>query len=396
MQRAEQRPDAFLVPAAGLLHGDAHALGQVAQFAHIAGEVGGADRAPEPVGHRRQVVEAGRPQHMAQERLQQRDLVGRPALFQAGDAHLDHGQPEVQVGAEAPLPHRFAQVLVGGGDQAEVELDRQRRAQPRDGVLFQHAQQLDLLEQRQVADFIEEQRAAGSLLEVAPVGEHGARERALGVAEELGLEQAVRNRPAVHGDERPLAVSSVALVEQPRDALLAGAGLAVQHHVAAEVRVGIHLRHQLQHGRRAGDEVGHVRAGGSGGQQLRHQLADLRAQVGAGEVVRQDVRVLGRKAAGVDFPVRRAHPDHRHAVRGLPVERELGRADGRGADHGDAWLHARLGGQRVQRAGADHLHAQRREEARHAVCNLVLAFPDIDFQGLVGPAVGFHDGSVLQ
>ena len=81
-------------------------------------------------------------------------------------------------------------------------------------------------------------------------------------------------------------------MEQPRDALLARAGFAVQHHVAVEVGECIDLLHQLQHRRGPSHEVGHIGPRLRRGQQLRHQLADLRAQIGAREIVRQDMLSL--------------------------------------------------------------------------------------------------------
>ena len=53
----------------------------------------------------------------------------------------------------------------------------------------------------------------------------GAGERALFVAEQLGLDQLLRHRRAVHGDKRPLAARA-AIVNRARDQFFAGAGLA--------------------------------------------------------------------------------------------------------------------------------------------------------------------------
>ncbi len=44
----------------------------------------------------------------------------------------------------------------------------------------------------------------------------------------------------------------------------------------------------------------------------------------------------------------------------------------------------------VIRAGADHIHPERRQETRHTVGNVGLAFPYIDFKALVGPAICLH------
>ena len=53
---------------------------------------------------------------------------------------------------------RLLEVAVGGGDDADVDLDRLGAAEALDHPLLEHAQELDLDLQRQVADLVEEQR----------------------------------------------------------------------------------------------------------------------------------------------------------------------------------------------------------------------------------------------
>ena len=79
----------------------------------------------------------------------------------------DDVQAVVEVLAEAPLAHGRAQVLVGRRHQPQVDLHRPP-AQPLDLALLQHAQQLHLDVRRDLADLVEEQRAAVGLHE-APV-----------------------------------------------------------------------------------------------------------------------------------------------------------------------------------------------------------------------------------
>ena len=79
-----------------------------------------------------------------------------------------------------------------------------RRADLAHLLFLDRAQQLHLHRERQVGDFVEEQRAAvGGLEESVAIG-LGAGERALAVAEELALHQVLGNRAAVHRDERLL------------------------------------------------------------------------------------------------------------------------------------------------------------------------------------------------
>ena len=69
-------------------------------------------------------------------------------------------------------------------------------------LLLQHAQHLGLRLRAHVADFVEEDRAAVGLLELADLLLGGAGERPLLVAEQLRLDQLLGNRGAVHLHER--------------------------------------------------------------------------------------------------------------------------------------------------------------------------------------------------
>ena len=79
----------------------------------------------------------------------------------------------------------------------EVDVDRSIAAEALEAPLLEHAQQLGLRHQRHVADFVEEQRAAVGQLEAAGLAIVRAGERALFVAEDFRLEQAVGQRRAV-------------------------------------------------------------------------------------------------------------------------------------------------------------------------------------------------------
>ena len=79
-----------------------------------------------------------------------------------------------QVFAEQALLDALVQVLVGGGDDAHVGLDRLVAADAVEVAVRQHAQQARLQFGGHVADLVEEQRAAFGLLEAA-VARGGAR-----------------------------------------------------------------------------------------------------------------------------------------------------------------------------------------------------------------------------
>ena len=112
------------------------------------------------------------------------------------------GQPIVEVLAEAPGLDLRHQVAVGGGDDAHVGVLRAHLADALVAPLLQHAQQLALQLQRQLADLVEEQRAAVGGLEAPHAIARRARKRAAHVAEQLALRQLARDGGAVQLDER--------------------------------------------------------------------------------------------------------------------------------------------------------------------------------------------------
>jgi hypothetical protein len=95
--------------------------------------------------------------------------------------------------------------------------------------------------EREAVDLVQEQRALVSLLEQSRVVRERAGERSTHVAEEQTLHQLVRCRRHVVGDEGMIAARS-AVVQRPREQLLAAAGLALhQRHLVAPRQ----QRHQL-------------------------------------------------------------------------------------------------------------------------------------------------------
>ena len=109
-----------------------------------------------------------------------------------------------------PLLDGGLEVAVGRGDEADVERHLAVAADRPHRPLLQRAQQLRLQRERQLADLVEEERAAVRLHEeararAARVGEGAAR-----VAEQLALEQRLGHRGAVDGDERPVRAPACA------------------------------------------------------------------------------------------------------------------------------------------------------------------------------------------
>ena len=177
------------------------------------------------------------------------------ALAQRRDADRDDVDAVEQVLAERALAHAALEVDVGGGDQPELHLDRLAAADPLDLALLDGAQQLGLEVELQVADLVEEQRAAVGQLELADLLAHRAGERALLVAEQRALDQLAGDGGDVHRDERPVGRLGVA-VDHPRHQLLAGAALAADQHGGRQRGHLVHLLEHLARGRaRPADEI---------------------------------------------------------------------------------------------------------------------------------------------
>ena len=91
--------------------------------------------------------------------LHQLEDVAAP-LAKRGHADVDAAQAIEQIGAERPLLHEIRESAIGRGDDPDVDPVHTVAADAFDGKILNRAQQLRLRGQRQIRDFIEEQRAA--------------------------------------------------------------------------------------------------------------------------------------------------------------------------------------------------------------------------------------------
>ena len=163
----------------------------------------------------------------------------RAPLPQARKMHADGAEAIVEVLAEQPLSDHAGQVAVRGGEHAHVDADLARAAHVPEGRGIEHPKQRDLRGGAHLADFVQEDRAAGCHLEEARLGAIGAGEGSALVAEQLALQQALLERGAFHGDERA-GPPRAAGVDELRGHFLAGARLAGDEHG------GVCLRHALE------------------------------------------------------------------------------------------------------------------------------------------------------
>ena len=174
------------------------------------------------------------------------------ALAQRRDAQRYHVQAVIEIGSELPRLDRLREVSVGGGDDADVHLDRPVAADRLELFLLQHPQQLHLRRDREFANLVEEQRAAVRQFESSDTGVRSSGERPTHVAEQLTFHQIGRHRPAVHLHERPTAATAAA-VDRPCDKFFSRARFAEHQHVRVGRGRGLDVVQQLQQFRAAAD-----------------------------------------------------------------------------------------------------------------------------------------------
>ena len=262
----------------------------------------------------------------------------------------------VEVGAKAALLHFAAQVAVGGRDDPAARGASLRLADPLVLAVFQHAQQLRLQVERQLADLIEQQRAVGRILEITGLVAGGAGEGALHVAEKGRLDERRRDRGAIEGEVRTLRARREP-VQAPRRHLLAAARFAFDQHGVGRRRELGDLIFQLGE-RRAFADQRHI-AARRGRQRARQHALELRRIARLGDELPGAERARVARIGGVVLP--REHEDlHLRRVRqqiGDQLEALVGRMRGRRQAEVD---------ERERRRGLQRAHQVDRRGARGA------------------------------
>src|SRR5206468_9128627 len=115
-----------------------------------------------------------------------------------------------------------------------------------DLALLQEAQQLDLERQAHLRDLIQEERAAVGRLDLPLPLLVSAGEGALFMAEELALEQRLRDGAAIDGDEG-LGMARAVRVDGLGHQLLAGAALALAENGGVRLGHALDYREDLAH-----------------------------------------------------------------------------------------------------------------------------------------------------
>ena len=99
----------------------------------------------------------------------------------------EHVETVVEIAAKLLVRNHRDEVPVRGGQQPDIDANRPGAAEPFELLLLQHTQQLRLQLQRNIADLVQEERAAVRHLEAAdPLGDCPGK-GALLVSEELAF-----------------------------------------------------------------------------------------------------------------------------------------------------------------------------------------------------------------
>ena len=264
------------------------------------------------------------------------------ALAQGGHGQGDDVEAVEEVLAEFALGDGGLEVVIGGGDDADIGLAGAGLADALVLALLEEAEEAGLDFEGEIADLIEEEGAAIRGGDFAPgIGER-AGEGALDVAEEFALEKLAGKAGATDGDEGVAAAGALLMDGAGHDAL-AGAALAEEEdgglaRCGAEGEID-----DLPHGGRAGLEVDVGGLGAEAGLEFGdaileaacffragEELADLLRGAGLGEII-ESAAAHGLDG-GLDGGV---GGDHDNGEAGGELE-EGGRG-GRGRSPGWAW-----------------------------------------------------------
>src|SRR5215472_7137180 len=129
------------------------------------------------------------PRHLqAQEMLRESDDVFR-TLPQRRNTKLELAEAVEQILAKSALLHRGFEVLIGGSNNSNIDLDLAVSAQTVKRLAIEDAQQLHLRLQLQFADFIEKQRSPICQLEQPGLGAVSAAESSFFVPEQFTLDK---------------------------------------------------------------------------------------------------------------------------------------------------------------------------------------------------------------
>ncbi|OPZ77232.1 MAG: hypothetical protein BWY77_01740 [bacterium ADurb.Bin431] len=158
---------------------------------------------------------------------QQGDVLA--AFAQGGNRQPDDLQAVKEILPQPLLLDQHIWIAVGGADDANIDLALLDAPQPAHLVVLQYPQQLVLQVKAHLRHLVKKERPLVSGLEKPGLVDVGPGEGPLDMAEQLALEQIV-GQGADSDRHKGLIPALAVIMNAPGDDLLAGAGLAVDHH----------------------------------------------------------------------------------------------------------------------------------------------------------------------
>src|SRR6185503_5020179 len=161
------------------------------------------------------------------------------SITQRREANGHNIEPVVKVFPKVSLLDRFFKITIGGGDDPGIDFEQLRPAQAPELLRLQHAQKINLRFEGQLTHFIQQQRATVGKFKPPHLGRHGAGKRALFIAEQLALEEIIRQGPTIHRDKRTTG-SRALMVDRPCDEFLASPAFSREQHRDIAIRYHFH------------------------------------------------------------------------------------------------------------------------------------------------------------
>jgi hypothetical protein len=160
----------------------------------------------------------------------------------------------IEIAAKAALLHQVLEIMVGSGHNAHIHGDLFASAQAVIRHAIEHAQQLYLDLQVEIADFIQEKRTfVGHFKEARLLG-IGPAEGAFFITKKLAFHQVLRDGRAVNVNQRAVAAQRK-VVDGVRDHLLARAGFTHNQHGRGMTRNFFGKFHHALQRRASDDEI---------------------------------------------------------------------------------------------------------------------------------------------
>ncbi len=235
------------------------------------------------------------------------------SIAERREDHAHDAQAVEEVFAEATLADLFGEVPIGGGDDADVDLDGLGATDALHLALLEHAQEFRLQVELELAELVQEHGAAVGHLEDALARGGGAGEGALLVAEEFALDEVLGDGAAVEDHEGAVAASR-GRVGGAGDDLFAGAGLALDHDGGIGRRDLLEDGVDLAHLGVAPDEVAEARAVGGDDAELLVDGPEAKIGRAQGERGARHEEALADPHAVDERPVGRAQIAHQVGV----------------------------------------------------------------------------------